>query len=228
MITAGPDGTGPLEVTVLDLKASDEAKLSHRIQATLYTLILQSVLDDLGIDHVTTTRQGGVWLYKKDEPELFDLSSVRPPLEHFLRSELQPILMKPASEAFWHLYFRCESCDFYSHCRPEAESKDDVSLVPYLSTFAKRHLKLAAKVETVEDLKNLLDDTARAEEVMGGSASLRGKARRLSLSIDAIRTGVEHQTGASSVSMPVGELAMHPCQSHRRTQVFLRRRCRAH
>ncbi|HVF12254.1 MAG TPA: hypothetical protein VNA87_04130 [Actinomycetota bacterium] len=193
MITGGE--TGPLEVTVLDLKATDEAKLSHRIQATLYTLILQSVLDEVGLDHIVTTRQGGVWLYKKDEPELFDLSGVRPPLEHFLRSELQPILLEPASKAFWHLYFRCEWCDFFEHCRTEAEDKDDVSLVPYLSTFAKRHLKKAAGVETVANLDELLKDDARSDEVLSGSASLRGKARRLSLSIDAIRTGVEHPTG---------------------------------
>lgn len=203
MITG--DETGPLEVTVLDLKATDEAKLSHRIQATLYTLILQSVLDEVGLDHIVTTRKGGVWLYKKDEPELFDLSGVRPPLEHFLRSELQPILLEPASKAFWHLYFRCEWCDFFEHCRTEAEDKDDVSLVPYLSTFAKRHLKKAAGVETVADLDELLKDDVRSDEVLSGSASLRGKARRLSLSIDAIRTGVEHPTGASSVSMPAGE-----------------------
>lgn len=96
-------------------------------------------------------------------------------------------------------------CDFYEHCRTEAETKDDVSLVPYLSTFAKRHLAQAAKVETVDDLDQLLKDEAKSDEILGGSASLRGKARRLSLSIDAIRTGVEHTTGASSVAMPAGE-----------------------
>ncbi|MEO7803423.1 MAG: AAA domain-containing protein [Actinomycetota bacterium] len=203
MITP-PKQDGPLEVTVLDLKATDEAKLSHRIQATLYTLILQSVIDDLGIDHLTTTREGGVWLYQKDDPELFDLSGVRPPLEHFLRNELQPILLAPASKAFWHLFYRCEWCDFYKHCRAEAEATDDVSLVPYLSTFAKRHLAQAAKVETMGDLEELLKDENR-DEILTGSASLRGKARRLALSIDAIRTGVEHPTDASSVAMPIGE-----------------------
>lgn len=204
MITGGPQTGSPLEVRVIDLKATDESKLSHRIQATLYTLILRSVLEAENID-LTTTRQGGVWLYRKDAPELFDLSGVRPPLEHFLRTDLQKVLLKPADEAFWHLYFRCEWCDFFSHCRDQAEASDDVSLVPYLSTFAKRHLKDAAKVTTVTGLDALLKDDAKAEEVLGGSASLRGKARRLAKQIDAIRTGVAHQTGAASVAMPAGE-----------------------
>lgn len=109
------DGTddGSVEITVLDLKATDETKLAHRIQATLYSLILESLLEDHGIDGLRISGKGGVWLYKKDAPDLFDLVQVRPPLETYLAHELQPILRKPASEAFWHLYCRCEWCDFY-------------------------------------------------------------------------------------------------------------------
>lgn len=200
MITAGEDGTK--QVTVLDLKATDESKLSHKIQSTLYTVILEHALADHGITDLATTRQGGVWLYQHEEPELFDLSSVRPPLELFLTQQLQPILAAPASEAFWHLYFRCEWCEFHQHCRAEAEATDDVSLVPYLTTFAKRHLAKTAEVRTVDDLAKFLtrDD---APEIMQGSASLRGKARRLAQSVDSIATGTTHQTGAASVAMPI-------------------------
>ncbi|MEX2553392.1 MAG: hypothetical protein WD627_10395, partial [Actinomycetota bacterium] len=202
MIAEGEDGTN--EVTVLDLKATDESKLSHKIQSTLYTLILRHVLSDHGIAGLTTTRRGGVWLYRQQSPEMFDLSGVRPPLETFLTQELQPILRAPASEAFWHLYYRCEWCDFYQHCRTGAEAANDVSLVPYLSTFAKRHLAKAADVHTVEDFGQFLR-REDAPEIMQGSASLRGKTRRLALSVDAITTGVEHQTGAASVAMPTWE-----------------------
>lgn len=202
MITAGEDGAN--EVTVLDLKATDESKLSHKIQSTLYTLILEHVLADHGIAGLTTTRRGGVWLYRQDFPEMFDLSGVRPPLETFLTQQLQPILRAPASEAFWHLYFRCEWCDFYHHCRLGAEVTNDVSLVPHLSTFAKRYLAKAADVHTVDEFGAFLkrDD---APEIMQNSASLRGKTRRLGLSVDAITTGHEHQTGAASVAMPTFE-----------------------
>jgi DNA replication ATP-dependent helicase Dna2 len=200
MITAGDDGAK--QVTVLDLKATDESKLSHKIQSTLYTLILEHALADHGVADLATTREGGVWLYQHTEPELFDLSSVRPPLELFLTQQLQPILEAPASEAFWHLYFRCEWCEFHRHCRSEAEATDDVSLVPYLTTFAKRHLAKTAEVRTVDDLARFLERDD-APEIMQGSASLRGKARRLALSVDSIATGTTHQTGAASVAMPI-------------------------
>jgi predicted RecB family nuclease len=77
MITSGEDGAN--KVTVLDLKATDEEKLSYKIQATLYTLILQHVLIDHVIPDLTTTRQGGDWLYQHEFPVLFDLLSVTPP-----------------------------------------------------------------------------------------------------------------------------------------------------
>lgn len=121
------EGSEGIEAVVVDLKATDHMKLSHRIQATLYSLILERVLEAEGLGRLRVASRGGVWLYGRDEPELFDLAQVRPPLETFLRHDLGTILRAPASEAFWHLYFRCEWCDFYRHCRGEAEAADDVN-----------------------------------------------------------------------------------------------------
>jgi DNA replication ATP-dependent helicase Dna2 len=202
MVEAGPAGL--LRLTVLDLKATDEAKLSHRIQAVLYSLILEHVLADNGIDGVEVAGKGGIWLYEHDKPELFDLVQVRPPLETFLTHDLQPILRAPASKAFWHLYFRCEWCDYYRHCRDEAAATDDVSLVPYLSTFAKRYLARTAGVKTVDDLGRFLEHPD-APETLQGSASLRGRQRRLRLSVEALQSDSVHPTGAASVAMPKGE-----------------------
>lgn len=201
-VEASPDGGRT--VTVLDLKATDEAKLSHRIQAALYSLILKHALADSAITDLEVARRGGIWLYGQGEAELFDLVQVLPPLETFLRHELQPILAAPASQAFWHLSFRCEACDYYRNCRQEAERSDDVSLVPYLSTFAKRHLARAADVHTVADLARFLE-RPDAPGILQGSASLRGRQRRLQLSVQALQTGTDHPTGAASVAMPVGE-----------------------
>lgn len=129
-----------LELRVIDLKATDAMKLSHRIQVGIYTLLVAHVLDHEQLP-VGTSRDGGVWLHGADQPEWFALSGIIPPIETFLEQELTPLLTAPADQAFWHLYYRCEWCDYYSHCRDEAEATDDVSLVPYLSHFAKRHLR---------------------------------------------------------------------------------------
>lgn len=194
-----------LQVRVVDAKATDEMALSHRIQTALYTLLLHHVLIEAGHEEgLTTAREGGVWLYGQDDPEWFELALITPQLETFLTHKLSPLLETPAAEAFWHLAFRCEWCDYYSHCREEAERTDDVSLVPYLSTFAKRHLHDVAGVETVDDLRTLLKRKDR-DSLLAGSASLDGRAHELELLVDALEDGDERPTGAASIGMPVGE-----------------------
>jgi DNA replication ATP-dependent helicase Dna2 len=201
MIVDGDDGP---EVRVVDLKASDVMKLSHRIQVGIYTLLLRHMLGAEGVDHLGSARTGGVWLYQSSEPEWFPLSSIVPPIEAFLERELTELLTTPAGDVFWHLYYRCEWCDFYEHCRSEAEQTDDVSLVPYLSSFGKRHLRTAAGVRTVADFANVLDRDD-ADEVLRGSASLEGRATHFQRGITALQTGQPQLTGGASVAMPVWE-----------------------
>ncbi|MGH2810428.1 MAG: hypothetical protein ACRDIA_06050, partial [Actinomycetota bacterium] len=191
---------GQLEIVVIDAKATDEQRLAHRIQATLYSLILEHILLDHGLGHLKVSREGGVWLHKQPQPELFGLSGTRPPLETFLSRELTPILQSPAAEVFWHLYYRCEWCDFQQHCRAQAEETDNVSLLPYLSTFAKRHLAQLG-IDTTSGLKKFLK-RKDADLQLQNIASLRGKRRRLQLSLDSIESGDAIGTGAASVAMP--------------------------
>ena len=179
-------------------------KLSHRIQVGIYTLLLRHLLDAEALDHLRTARVGGVWLYQAPKPEWFPLSSIVPPIEAFLERELTDLLTTPAGDVFWHLYYRCEWCDFYQHCRGEAEQTDDVSLVPYLSSFGKRHLGANVDVRTVADFADVLarDD---ADEVLEGSASLEGRTTHFQRAITALRTGQLQPTGRASVAMPVWE-----------------------
>lgn len=98
-------------------------------------------LADAGLDdRLTTGDQGGVWLYETEESEWFDLVRIPPALETFLTHDLVPILESDPDDTFWHLWSRCEWSDYFEPCRDAAGAADDVSLVPYLSTFAKRHL----------------------------------------------------------------------------------------
>lgn len=189
-----------LELRVIDLKATDELKLSHRIQVGIYTLLIGHVLEHEQLP-LRRSRNGGVWLYQSPEPEWFPLSSIVPPIETFLERDLTPLLTAPADEAFWHLYYRCEWCPYFAHCRAEAEATDDVSQVPYLSHFAKRHLLEHTAVRTVSDLAALLqrDD---ADDFLRGSASLEGRGDQLARSVDALQTGAPQPTGAHSAAMP--------------------------
>jgi hypothetical protein len=205
LVVAEPDGQdadSAFELRVVDAKATEMMKLSHRIQVGLYSLLLDHAVTDAGLD-ARVARTGGVWLYEQPEPEWFELARIMGQLETFLAHDLTRILITPAPDAFWHLYFRCEWCDYYEHCRAEADTRDDVSLVPYLSTFAKRHLA-EREVGTVGELATLLQQPD-ADEQLTGCASLEGRAPQLRLSVEALQHKETKPRGAASVGMPVGE-----------------------
>jgi hypothetical protein len=194
---------GRLELRVIDAKASEMMKLSHRIQVGVYSLILEAVVADANVEGRAVGRLGGVWLYQQPEPEWFELARVRGQLEAFLSHDLARIMALDAHDAPWHLYFRCEWCDYYEHCRAEAEDRNDVSLVPYLSTFAKRHLA-ERSVSTVNGLGALLD-RPDADAQLAGCASLEGRAGQLRSSVAALLGGTPIGRQSQSIGMPKGE-----------------------
>ena len=182
------------------MKASDWMKLAHRIQVALYAAILRSSSKSRDRSRIG---QGGVWLYEQPEAEWFDLVHILPPLETFLEEDLGRVLSTPADETFWHLYFKCEWCDYYSHCRKEAEDAQSISLLPYLSTFGKRHLE-GQGIRSLSEFSKALDADAEGG-MLEGSASLEGRRTQLTQSLDALETGTSRLTGASSIAMPIGE-----------------------
>jgi hypothetical protein len=202
LLTVINGADGP-EMAVIDVKASDMMKFAHRIQVGLYALILRDVIEEARID-LTVSPKGGVWLFEQPEPEWFDLVYIVPPLETFLTDDVTKILEAPAEDAFWHLYFRCEWCDYYSHCRTEAEEADSISLIPYLSNFGERHLNDQG-INTVRDLAETLEG-GRGGEVLAGSASLEGRERQLLKAIAALdirgrRTAPESDRLASEYTL---------------------------
>src|SRR5262249_44361730 len=148
-----PDEGGGRLLRVVDVKRGEALKLTHRVQILLYALELQSLLDAEGI---TTARvdleQGAVWLGKRPAPEVFDVRAFRPHLERFLRRDLCRILAGAAEDARWHLYARCEWCEFFEHCRDEMRRENDVSRLEQLTTYGKRHLVEEAGVRTLTEL----------------------------------------------------------------------------
>lgn len=194
-----------LVIRVIDIKASPGLKLAHRIQATLYTLILRYVLADLGLDGFHLDDQAGIWLSQEPEPEWFDVRSMRPPLETFLETELQPLLEKPAHEAAWHVYYRCEWCEYFEHCQQQMRDTDSISRIPYLSTHAKQFLaELEPPVRTISEFEALLNDKKNLP-LLDTCASLRGKASRIQRQIESLKSNQELPFGGSSLAMPKAE-----------------------
>ena len=194
---------GP-RLRVIDIKASPGLKISHRIQAALYTLLLEPLLIDWGLPHLVDST-AGIWLGDADDAQTFDTRHIRPTLEAFLSGRLQNLLSSPAAEADWHFYFRCEWCTYFKHCREEMRRTDDVSRLPMLSSYAKKHLAtLTPPVRSLSELEQLLADPARIP-LLDGCSSLEGKAKRLEHQVLALRRGRMRAYGGASLALPRGE-----------------------
>ena len=197
-------GNGRRRFRVIDVKASDALKITHRIQVALYALELDTIVRDAGIDADVDLDTGGIWLADRLAPEDFELTLIRPHVEQFLRVDMPRILSAPASEAAWHLFFRCEYCEYFDHCREEATRTQSVSLLPYLSRNGKRFLATEANSNTLPELKSFLA-RGDADAVLGRSASLAARGPSLRAEVDALLAADVRNYEGSSLAMPVGE-----------------------
>jgi len=205
LIAVLPDGGSGRLLRVLDVKRGEALKLTHRVQILLYALQLADIIDELGITDATVDlSQGGVWLGGQPESTVFDLADFRPHLETFLRDDLMRILGAELEDVNWHMYFRCEWCEYFEHCRDQMRSLDDVSRLAYLSTYGKRHLTTEAGVRTISQLGKFLR-RKDADEVLGQCASLAGQRPFLANQVSALKNGVTELHGASSPALPCGE-----------------------
>lgn len=199
------DADGRRLLRVVDVKRGESLKLTHRVQILLYALELQALLDAEGIADVRVDLDhGAVWLGKQPEPEVFSLTAFRPHLERFLRFDLQRILSGSAKEAQWHLYHRCEWCEFFDHCREEMRRTNDVSRIEQLTPYGKRHLVAEAGVRTLTELAGFLK-RADADEVLNRCASLAGQRHRLEARVRALETEEPQLHGTASPDLPQGE-----------------------
>ena len=191
-----PGEDGRRMVRIIDLKRGEALKLTHRVQILFYALELQALLDAEGIDARVDLEQGAVWLGKQPEPEGFNLGDFRPHLERFLRHDLGRILAGEARDAHWHLYERCEWCEFFDSCREEMRRTDDVSRLVQLTTYGKRHLVEEAGVRTLTELGKFLK-RGDADEVLDRCASLAGQRHRLAVRVAALESDEPQLHGAA-------------------------------
>lgn len=202
----GDDGVA--RVRVIDVKASDALKASHRVQVTLYALILREALARWGIALEVDLDEAAIWLFERPEPEPVALALTRGVVEDFLRDRVPAVLASPPEDVAWHLFFRCEWCEYYDHCREEADRTRSVSLLPYLSVGGRVHLREArgalAPVNTLDELSARLEDDLYGRS-LDDCGSLRGRRDRLLNAVDAIVSDKVIPHGGSSIRVPVFE-----------------------
>lgn len=200
---------GRLALQVIDLKASAAAKMSHRIQAALYAIMLREVDQAEQLPLPANTEEGGIWLAEQPEPEWCDLRPSLAILERFLTEELPDILTRPVAELNWHLFYRCEWCEFYQACRQEAERLRSFSLLPYLTPGGKKFLceSGSAAGQSLVNLNDLAAFLAQPgiDKTLDRCGSLRAKAERLRKMVQALLQNTVITHGGFSLALPVFE-----------------------
>ncbi len=168
--TLGIDGEPDL-LTIIDVKATRNATAFHKTQVAFYGLVLEELLAELGATNHRRVRLdpfGEVWRIPDDgtaegdakQIERFALLPYRRLVNEFCGEILPKIAAKPLgphpNEPFFHIYFKCEQCEYLGHCA-RAISPDlppeqrDVSAVPGLTHEGKRAL-LRMKMPAVSNL----------------------------------------------------------------------------
>src|SRR5262249_21256075 len=155
-----------------------------------------AVLREAGIDARADLMTGAVWLGQQPEPEPFDMRSLRPHLEQFLRSAVPGLLSRPPQEAAWHFTYNCERCGYCGHCRDEMRRSEDVSQLTNLTSHGKRH-RVQLGVRTRPQLEGFLR-RPDADDLLNGCASLAGERHYLEGRLAAFRGGrpVPHGSAA--------------------------------
>ncbi|MCP4349085.1 MAG: AAA family ATPase [Desulfobacterales bacterium] len=203
------ENNGKTFLRIIDIKASSNLKASHRIQAALYTLILKEILLEQVPNMLLDSDTAGIWLFGQETPEWFDLRLSTRAIGQFLGTRLNDILTAPIDKVNWHLFFRCEWCEFYKPCREQAEKTKSVSLVPYMSVGGRRYLKQeiadqAGSVNSLDELKIFLENSS-SDKLLDPCGSLRGKRNRLQNAVEALQKREVIPHGGSSPALPESE-----------------------
>lgn len=133
---------------IVDIKATRKSTPFHKAQVAFYALLLRGMLADLGID-ASVDVTGSIWHIQAGsrvaeglvEEADFPLKPYLRLVEEFLKRDAPRIakrrVIANSDETFFHIYFKCEQCDYLAHCRKAIErpnpADNDVSAVPGVS-----------------------------------------------------------------------------------------------
>ena len=193
--------------TVIDIKATRRATAFHKTQVAFYVLVLEALMNEMGLPVAGRLNDHGeIWRIPDDgfasgedhQVERFALEPYLRLVRDFCANILPVVASKkvlPAfDETFFHLYFKCEQCDFIDHCMKSIDptlppDRRDVSATPGLTHEAKRSL-LRLGVRSVADLST----ATGLARTPGIGWSLSRRAPLLVSRAEALSTGMLART----------------------------------
>lgn len=180
LIRRAPTTPGDRPVfTIIDVKATRRATAFHKTQVAFYVRVLETLLAEMGQPAGSSLDDHGeIWRIPDDgfasgedwAVERFALAPYLRLVDDFCANVLPGIAKKVVTptydETFFHLYFKCEQCDFIDHCLksidPEKAGDRDVSAAPGLTHEGKRSLH-KLNIRSVSDLAQAAGLAARRD-----------------------------------------------------------------
>jgi hypothetical protein len=221
-------GPAPL-FTVIDIKATRSARAFHKTQVAFYVRLLQAMIGEVGAAGAVNEQTGFIWRIPDDGdgessayyPEPFDLKPYLRLVDDFCEVTLPKIASKTVlpgqDETFFHVYFKCEQCDYLDHCHSAVDAskpavRRDISAVAGLTHESKRTLQSVG----IRSVAQLAQAGAGIGKVDGAGWSLSRRAeilvsRAKALVDDRIAPGLEPHT---FLMPPVSEVALYLVVDH--------------
>ncbi|MBA3715269.1 MAG: PD-(D/E)XK nuclease family protein, partial [Pyrinomonadaceae bacterium] len=142
-VTREPEGA--FHLVVIDIKASVRETVGFRLQVAFYAVLLEELMREHGlalaemrgaIASRDTEFRAGAW-------SMFDLALFIDEINRLIAapdSDVARAAAVPFSTAVYHLGSHCDGCPYNAVCFVDTAEREDLSLVPHLTTTEKRAL----------------------------------------------------------------------------------------
>lgn len=168
--TRGADGA--FDFLVLDIKASPRETVGYRLQVAFYAVLLEASARAEGL-RVAALRGAVAARDAEFAPgrwNVFDLALFTDEIGRLVAAPDSDVARAAATDfqhARYHLGRHCDGCPYNSLCFVDTAEREDLSLVPALTTTEKRALQ-AEGVRTARELAALFDYEGRGVETAEG------------------------------------------------------------
>ncbi|MEJ7713410.1 MAG: PD-(D/E)XK nuclease family protein [Pyrinomonadaceae bacterium] len=172
LIEATRSNEGAFSFVVIDIKTSARETVGFRLQVAFYALLLKSLLSD---NQLTLEEMRGAIASREIEFtagawRMFDLALFTDEINRLIAAPDSDVARAAASTfstAVYHLGSHCDGCPYNALCFVDTAEREDLSLVPHLTSTEKRALH-AEGISTVSELSRLVTYTERGVETAPG------------------------------------------------------------
>ncbi len=172
LIETTRDEEGAFSFVVIDIKASVRETVGFRLQVAFYAVLLESLLGENGL---ALKEMSGAIVSRDVEFSpgawsAFDLTLFKDEIHRLVAAPDSDVARAAAvsfNTAVYHLGSHCDGCPYNALCFVDTAERDDLSLVPHLTSTEKRALN-SENIKTVSSLSRLITYTTRGVETAPG------------------------------------------------------------